>query len=143
MRIIRFDQHDEKGTSIQAQAWQVLWLSVVNYPSGNKEQTFVGNSVFRGLRGISIPVMARDEKGREIDTGQRRLDPKGGELYYDDAEFRLLGQAVDKFRENINIGASDALIWIDNVLEKAPTVSRKDYLAKTKKLKLEPAGVDG
>lgn len=128
MRIINFEQYDPKETVIgaSARAWIICWMAVNNYPAGNKEQTLVGNKVYNALREVSEAV------------GEgRRLLPFGAEVYLDDAEFRLLGNAVEKFRENINIGNSDALLYVDRLLEKAPEISKVDYVAKIKGLKVE------
>lgn len=144
MRILRLEKYDPaaRPVPVQAQAWQILWLAVVNYPAGNKEQTAVGNGVYNELREASEVVKERGQDGKEVEVG-RRLKPSGAEIYFEDPEWRLLGQAIDKFRENVNLGGSEALIWIDRALEKAPEISKKDYVAKVKKLKLEPAGAEG
>jgi len=137
MRVMKLDKYDPEANpvAVQARAWQIMWLAVNNYPAGNKEQTLVGNAVFSELREISEIVK---EKGAEVG---RRLKSSGTESYFEDPEWRLLGQAVDKFRENIALSGSDALLWVDKLLEKAPEVSKRDYIAKVKKLKLEPSSM--
>jgi len=143
MRIVKLDKYNPNAQpiSVQAKVWQILWLALNDYPAGNREQTLVGNRVFNEIREASEIAYETDAKDNKREIG-RRLKPSGVELYFDDAEFRLLGQAVDKFRVNVTLPGSDALLWIDQLLEKAPEVSKKDYIAKVKKLKLEPADAE-
>lgn len=124
MRLIRFERFDEKAVPlpVQAQAWQLLWLAVNRHPAGNKEQTEIGYRTFLALRDVSIT------KG-DI----RSLNPDGADVYFEDAEFRLLGQAVEGFRSNITISGAEALMWIDKQLEKAPEIA-KDAFKKGQRL---------
>lgn len=137
MRIVTFDKYDPEVTpvAVQAKAWQIMWLAINNFPAGNREQTVLGNKVFNEIRDAAEIIYTPDKKS---EVG-RRLNPSGVEIYFQDDEFRVLGQAVDKFRENVMLSGSDALLWIDRLLEKAPEISKKDYVAKIKKIKLEPA----
>lgn len=120
MRLLRFETYavDAVPLPIQAQAWQILWLSVNNYPAGNKEQTAIGHQLFLALRDSSIVV-----------GSVRTLNPDGADVYLEDAEFRILDQAVAKFRENVNLSGAEALIWIDRVLDKAPQIAKEAYKA--------------
>lgn len=120
MRLICFEPYaaDAVPLPVQAQAWQILWLSVNNYPAGNKEQTATGHQLFLALRNSSVLVGTI-----------RMLAPDGADVYLEDAEFRILDQAVAKFRENVNLSGAEALIWIDRVLEKAPQISKESYKA--------------
>lgn len=143
MRVISFSKYDPTDVPlpVHVRGWQLLWMAVNNYPAGSKEQTLVGNRTFQELRDASESVKEKGPNGQMNEIG-RRLKPEGYEAYFQDDEWRVLTAAVDKFRENILIGGSEALLWIDNLLEKAPVVSRKDYIAKVKKIKLEPAEVE-
>lgn len=120
MRLLRFEKYDKTAIPlpIPAQAWQILWLAVNNHPAGNKEQTTLGYHVFLALRDAS--ALAGDT---------RYLSEDGADIYLEDAEFRLLGQAIEKFRENIRLAGAEALIWIDKQLEKAPEIAKDAYKA--------------
>lgn len=120
MRLICFEPYTDAVVPlpVQAQAWQILWLSVNNYPAGNKEQTAIGHQLFVTLRDSSILIGT-----------VRTLKPEGADVYLEDAEFRILDQAVAKFRENVNLSGAEALIWIDRMLEKAPQIAKEAYKA--------------
>lgn len=136
MRVVTFDKYDPEATpvAVQAKAWQIMWMAINNYPAGNREQTVLGNKVFNEIRDAAEIVYTPDKK---TEVG-RRLNPAGTEIYFQDDEFRILAQAIEKFRENVVLSGSDALLWVDRVLDKAPEMSKKDYVAKVKRIKLEP-----
>lgn len=120
MRLIRFEPYttDTVPLPVHAQAWQILWLAVNNYPAGNKEQTAIGHQLFLALRDSSTLLGTI-----------RTLNAEGADVYLEDAEFRILDQAVAKFRENVNLSGAEALIWIDRMLDKAPQISKEAYKA--------------
>lgn len=133
MRAIRFPKYEKGKTSTEAQAWVIMWLAVTNHPAGNREQTLCGRKLLDELGSIGADLPG--------DAG-KALDPKGGELVLEDAEFRLLGQAIDGFRANLRLGSADALLWLDNVLEKAPVISKEAY-KRQKRAKGGPSLADG
>lgn len=121
MRILDFPKYDVTARPVPAHArgWALLWLSVNGYPAGNRDQTLVGNSALLLLKSISEVLDAEGDS--------RRLQAEGGMLYFEDAEFRVLRQALDKFRENVSLANADALIFLDESLEKAKEISKEAF----------------
>lgn len=132
MRIIQFDPYDlNAARGPQVRAWTIMWLAVNSYPAGNKEQTIVGNKLWETLKEASELVSA-DAEGES-----RRLSPAGATIYLQDDEFRLLGKAIEAARERVVIASSDALLFIDHLLEKAPEISKTAYAEQVKNMKVE------
>lgn len=119
MRVLHFDRYDgsKRDAPIQARAWIIIWAAVGAFPAGNKEQTITGNKLWEALKGAS----------EEVGEDARRLNPSGSDVYLEDAEFRILGQAIEKIRDQIRIANADALLWVDNLLDKAPELSKEAF----------------
>lgn len=123
MRILKFPSYDPAAPepAVQARAWFVIYTAVGIYPAGNREQSVTGDKVWKGLHGASEPVPNQPDG--------RRLRASGADLFMEDAEFRLITNAVEKFRDQIRIVNVDALLYVDNLLDKAPEISKDTYKA--------------
>lgn len=130
MRILKFPSYDPAAPepAVQARAWFIIYTAVGIYPAGNKEQSHVGDKVWQGLRNASEPVS-------DVPEG-RRLKAEGASIFVEDAEYRLLGQAVEKLRDQIRIANVDALLYVDNLLEKAPEISKTQFVAAQRRPEL-------
>lgn len=133
MRILKFPSYDPAAPepAVQARAWFILFTAVGIYPAGNKEQSHVGDKVWKALREASESIPNTDDG--------RRLKSSGTELFLEDAEMRLVAAAVEKLREQIRIANVDALLYVDNLLEKAPEMSKEAYRAGRRKPQLVTA----
>lgn len=130
MRILKFPSYDPAAPepAVQARAWFILYTAVGIYPAGNKEQSHVGDKVWRSLRNASEPVP-------DVPEG-RRLKAEGADIFVEDAEYRLLGQAVEKLRDQIRIANVDALLYVDTLLDKAPEISKTQFVAAQRRPEL-------
>lgn len=106
-------EKDEVGrTSIVGRAWALLMTACANAPSGpNAARTALVVKVYNKVK--SLLQMTNDE---------RYLRTDGGEIAFENEEMKVLGENLDKFRENVPAAQADAIVWLDEAIAAAPEV---------------------
>lgn len=129
MKILKLESYepgykDDLGRSaVVSRAWVVLWSAASSAPAGSVESTAKGVRVFGKLKNMS------ERSGSEGES--RRLRPEGADLYLSIEELEWLKQALTKFRDNVPVAQADALVYLDELISKAPEISEEE-LAKGK-----------
>lgn len=127
MRVLKFpayEVNEKRATNAIARAWIILFQAANGLPCGDRAQTATLTKTIDALKEAS--EVANPDQPDEED--RFRLKSGGAETYLEDAEWRLLEKAVEKYRETVRGNNADALALVDALIEKAPTVSKQKFL---------------